>query len=317
MDYKYQQITLDTIDITDSRYRITTTQDKSPISDSLRRIGLIAPVTLKETDHRPIIVNGFRRVETCRQLGWTKLPCRVLPDHTPFAECVELSIADNIAQRSLNIVEQARCLRLLSDQRIGAHISVEMAKSLGISLNKAYVSKLNKILLTTETIQTGVILGELSMPIALLLSELSNDDADTVASLFRKMPMGSNKQREVLLYLKEISARDDIPLRHLVIDGAIQKTLINDELEGNQKSRVVRSYLKKRRYPRLVSIEKQFQDRVRALKLGGAIQIRPPANFEGSLCTMTIRFDSLKALEKANRKISDAIDNPIASELFG
>jgi hypothetical protein len=129
--------------------------------------------------------------------------------------------------------------------------------------------------------------------------------------------MGSNKQREVLLYLKEISARDDIPLRHLVLDGAIQNTLINDELEGNQKSRAVRSYLKTRRYPRLVSIEKQFQDRVRALKLGGAIQILPPANFEGSLCTMTIRFDSLKALEKANRKISDAIDNPIASELFG
>ena len=317
MDYKYQRIKLDRIDTTDAFYRITTTQDKSSIFDSLRRIGLISPVTLKETDRRPIIVSGFRRFETCRQLGWETLPCRVLPCDTSHAKCVELSIADNTTQRSLNIIEQARCLRLLSDPRIGTRLSVEMADSLGISLNKAYVSKLNKILLATETIQKGIISGEISMPVALLLSELSNDAADAVATLFSKMPMGSNKQREVLLYLMEISARDDIPLRHLVSEGAIQDTLNNDELEGNQKSRIVRSYLKNRRYPRLVSIEKQFQERVSALKLGSAIQILPPANFEGSSCTMTIRFDSLKALENANRQISGAIDNSIASELFG
>jgi len=67
----------------------------------------------------------------------------------------------------------------------------------------------------------------------------------------------------------------------------------------------------------LAKVERQFHERVRELDLGGAIQIMPPANFEGPSYTMTIRFDSLDALTHANRKIAGAIDNPIASKLFG
>lgn len=317
MNYKYDWAVLDSIDTTNSFYRITTTQDKLSFDDSVRRIGLICPVVVKEANGSLIVISGFRRVETCRKLGWHEIYCRILSDDVPPEQCAELAIADNLAQRTLNIVEQARCLQLLTDASHGSKVSVEMANSLGLSLNKTFVSKLKTVLSSTQTIQLGIILGKLGLPIALLLSELSNDDADAVALLFNRMPMGLNKQREVLLYLKEVSARDDTPVRHLLEEDTIKSTLDNDDWDGNQKSSIIRSYLRKRRYPRLAKIEKQFQEGVRELGLGGAIQIMPPANFEGSSYTMTIRFKSINALMRANRKISDAIDNPIASKLFG
>lgn len=317
MRYKYDWAALDSIDTTNSLFRITTTQDKPSMNDSVRRVGLICPVVVKESNNRLSLISGFRRVETCQQLGWPEIPCRILPDDTSQMQCAELAITDNLAQRPLNIVEQARCLRLLIDVSNGQRVLAAMANSLGISLNKAFVSKLETVLSTTEATQAGLVSGKLSLPIALLLSELPNDEADAVASLFNKMPMGLNKQREVLLYLKEISARDDIPLKHLLEEDTIKSTLNNDDLDGNQKSRRIRSYLKKRRFPRLVKIETEFYDHVRALGLGGTIQIMPPANFEGSSCTMTIRFNSLNALMRAHHKISDALDNPIASKLFG
>ena len=317
MNYKFDWAALDSIDTKNSFYRITTLQDKPSIDDSIRRIGLLCPVVVKETNNRLIVISGFRRVEACRQLGWQEIPCRILPDDTPSVQCAEIAITDNIAQRPLNIIEQARGLQVLNDASTGSNISVEMAILLGISLNKNYASKLKTVLGTTEIIQKGIILGKLGLPIALLLSEFPNDDADAVASLFNKMPMGLNKQREVLLYLKEVSARDDISVKQLLEEDMIQSTLNNSDLDGNQKSSKIRSCLKKRRYPRLVRVEEQFHERVRDLGLGGAIKVTPPANFEGSSCTMTIRFNSLHDLINAHHKISDAIDNPIASELFG
>jgi len=317
MDYKYDLAALDSIDTTNNFYRITTAQDKPPIYESIYRIGLTCPVIVQETDSRRIIISGFRRIETCRQLGWQEIPCRILPPHTSSEQCAELAITDNFCQRPLNIVEKARCLRLLGDANRGSNISAEVVNLLGLSLNKAYVAKLKRVLKTTETIQDGIISGKIGLPIALLLSELSNDEADAMVSLFNRIPMGINKQREILLYIKEVSARDDIPLGTLLKEDAIKSALDNDDLDGNQKSRQVRSYLKKRRYPRLARVEEQFHERARALKLGGSIQISPPPNFEGSSCTMTIRFNSLNALMDAHRKISDAIDTPIAFELFG
>jgi ParB family chromosome partitioning protein len=191
MNYKYDCVALDSIDTTNSFFRITTTQDKLSIDDSVHRIGLICPIVVKKTNSRLIVISGFRRVETCRQLGWHEISCRILPEDTPPVQCAELAITDNLTQRPLNIIEQARCLRLLTDANNGSNMSMTMANSLGISLNKAFVSKLETILSTTETIQDGIILGTLSLPIALLLSELSNDDADMQWHCF------SNKSRWV------------------------------------------------------------------------------------------------------------------------
>jgi hypothetical protein len=87
-------------------------------------------------------------------------------------------------------------------------------------------------------------------------------------------------------------------------------------VDGNQKTRNLRLYLRQRRYPRLVKIEQQFHEKIAALKLGEGIQIIPPTNFEGDTYNMTIRFSGIDDLKKARRKLSDIIDNPIALKLM-
>jgi hypothetical protein len=160
------------------------------------------------------------------------------------------------------------------------------------------------------------VLGWLSLPIVLLLKELPTEDALAVTSLYESLPMGLNKQREVLLFLKEISARDGVPLKRLLEEESLNEILNNDNIDGNVKSRQLRAYLRKKRFPRLVEVEEAFHENVHALNLGGAIQVSPPPQFEGCRFTMTIRFDSLAALKKAHQKIATAIENPQASSLF-
>jgi ParB family chromosome partitioning protein len=234
----------------------------------------------------------------------------------PTLQCAEIAITDNVSRRDLNTVEQAKSLHLITKASKDATVSPEMAALLGVPLNTAFICKMRTLLAASETIQNGIITGNIALPIAMMLSDLSPGNAEAVATLFNILPMGLNKQREILLHLYEISARDDIPVRQLLEDERIQFILNRGDMDGNQKTRNLRLYLKKRRYPRLVEIEKQFHDKILALKLGEDIQIMPPTNFEGNTCNMTIRFACIADLKKARHKLSDIIANPIASKLW-
>ena len=316
MNYKYDCVALDRIDTTNTFYQISTAQDKVSLDASICRVGLICPPILQETHHNLAVVSGFRRVEACRKLQWKTIPCRILSSDMPTIQCAEIAITDNVSRRALNTVEQAKSLKLMTKAGKGAVVSSEMAALLGVPLNTAFISKMLTVLDTSETIQHGIITGNIALPIAMMLSDLSPGNAEAVATLFNILPMGLNKQREILLHLNEISARDDIPVRQLLEDERIQFILNRGDMDGNQKNRNLRLYLKKRRYPRLVEIEKQFHDKILALKLGEDIQIMPPTNFEGNTCNMTIRFACLGDLKKARHKLSDIIANPIASKLW-
>jgi ParB family chromosome partitioning protein len=239
-----------------------------------------------------------------------------LPPGVSPLQCVEIAITDNVSRRPLNIIEQARCLRLMESVGKDAAVSPEMATLVGVPLNTAFIAKMRAVLAVSETIQHSIIRGNIPLPVATMLSEWTPEDAEAVAAIFNDLPMGLNKQREILLHLYEISARDDLPIWQLLEEEPVQSILNCGDVDGNQKTRSLRLYLRQRRFPRLVTIEQQFHEKIAAFKLGGDIQIIPPTNFEGDTCNLTIRFSSIDDLKKARRKMSDIIDNPIASKLW-
>ena len=191
-----------------------------------------------------------------------------------------------------------------------------MAEGLGLAFNMALISKLEAVSASPEIIQAGLVAGYLSLPMALELSHLSKENAEILAILFKKLPMGLNKQREILQHLKEIAVREDLTLKGVLDDAPLNAILCDDSLDGNQKVHRIRTYLRKRRYPRLVEVEEKFNACVQSLGLGHGIQVAPPPGFEGSTCTMTIRIDNLDSLKRASRHISQAIENPSIATLF-
>ena len=316
MGYSYDCVGLDRIDTANTFYQISTARDKASLETSIGRIGLICPAILQQTDQNLAVVSGFRRIEACRKLRWKTIPCRILPPDVSPLQCAEIAITDNATRRSLNIIEQARCLRLVERAGKDAVVPPEMATLLGVPLNMAFIAKMRAVLAVSETIQKLIIAGNIPLPVAMMLSELTPVDAEAVAAIFNTLPMGLNKQREILLHLNEISARDDIPVWQLLEEEPIQSILNTEDVDGNQKTRRLRLYLRQRRYPRLVKIEQQFHEKIAALRLGEGIHIIPPTNFEGDICSLTIRFSGMDDLKKARRKLSAIIDNPIALKLL-
>jgi len=316
MDFRCESLRLDQIDLSDAGYRITTPQDKPTLAPSVNRLGVICPVVVKQTPDQFVIVSGFRRIAACRQSTCATIPCRILPDETPAAVCAEIAIAENLSQRALNFVEQARCLALLRETTGGLNSAKAAAETMGLACNKKLIAKLNMILVAPDIIQTGLATGTLSLPVALALSAFSRDDALALANLFERFPMGLNKQREIVQNVREIAIREDRTARRVLEDDSFQAILRDDALDGNQKTRQIRVLLKKRRFPRIAEAEKAFNEGLRQLGLGGEVQVTPPPGFEGSTITLTIRANDLKGLKRACHKLTRAIENPLVTQMF-
>jgi ParB family chromosome partitioning protein len=317
MDYRVEWISPDRVDAGNHFYRITTTHDKQSIDESIKRIGMLCPVVVKEQQGRLQIVSGFRRFASSLRLLFPKVPCRILPQNASTQQSVELAIAENTSQRSLNVVEQARCLHLVEAAGISPlEDRIKLATVLGLSLNRNYATKLKTVLSLSPRILNGMVDEKISLPIALQLAELSADDGEAVAALFTAIPMGLNKQREVLLSLREIAARDDVSISDLLNNDILKDKMVEPVIDGNQKARQIRSLLLKRRYPRLVKAEEQFRQTVRMLSLGHAIQLAPPPHFESTTYTLTVRFDNLDQLRHAQHTIEKAIHHPAIAKLF-
>lgn len=69
--------------------------DLSPLMDSLKRYGLLNPITITK-DYR--LIAGQRRLESARQLGWTTIDAVVVDVKDPVAR-LEIELEEN-TQRS-------------------------------------------------------------------------------------------------------------------------------------------------------------------------------------------------------------------------
>lgn len=76
------------------------------LADSIRRLGLIHPIVISRTNH---LVAGERRLEACRQLGWTHIPAQFTDEIEPhILRSIELE--ENVKRKDLTWQDQCRAI---------------------------------------------------------------------------------------------------------------------------------------------------------------------------------------------------------------
>ena len=135
------------------------------------------------------------------------------------------------------------------------------------------------------------------MPVALELGRLKRDEGAIFSKLFNDLKLGTNKQREILTLVKEISLREDIPIIKILEQDRLGEILNNEDIERNQKVSEIIKRLKNRRFPSLTKAEDEFEKYVKKLGLNNHLKLIPPNSFEGNTFSLNIRFKNLKDLE--------------------
>jgi hypothetical protein len=309
MQFKENTVPLSAIDTNDSYYRITTNTSFEDLGTSIDVVGLLNPPFLSRQPSGYRIVAGFRRINACQGLGWSKIEAKVLEPGKPDIECVKLAVTDNSFQRPLNLIEISRSVGLIRSVIENDGILLKTATQLGLPNNLSILKKAETLFHLPWPIQEGVLSESIPLAMALSLAKLKDDDAAGFAEIFNTLKLSLNKQREILTLAQEIAARENLSIREVLTKKEIKDLIVADTIDRAEKIRMLRQYLKRRRFPEITRAETAFAKRVKKLKLGSDIQLIPPKNFEGSNYTLQMYFENLADLKDRKTTLDKLIQN--------
>ncbi len=297
------------IDLGDERFRITTQRESGDLQASIRRFGLRTPPLVTPVGAGFIIVNGFRRVSACREMGWKSTPARVLPTASAY-ECALTAVAENSLERPLNLIETSRALNLLEQTAPEGRIPDADASALGLPTHPSVAVRLKLLCRMPVDVQDGVLDGTISFAMACELSRLEEDLGIAFASLFRRLKPSLNKQREIVSLVSEIAGRENVDPRQVLEECGLTQVIGSPGTDRNQQIHGIRRQLRLRRFPSLAAAEHNFFVLRQRLKLGAALQLAPPRDFEGTGFTLALSFQTIEEVVHLRAKLDELIDHP-------
>lgn len=130
------------------------------------------------------------------------------------------------------------------------------------------------------------------------LLSLSEADGQALWALLRELRLGENQLRDLWEWAEEIASRDGRSLHEVVVCEEIQ-TVLRRRLSRNDRLRLVRQALRRRRFPRLAAAEEDLQGLLRRASLPPEVQVRLPANLEGDEVQVVVSARNPAALRRA------------------
>ncbi len=315
MIWKEAVIALTSVLLEDETFKITTEEKIEDLAGSIGNDGLInLPVIIKKKSGYAI-VSGYRRIKAIKSLGQKELAARVLHKNTAVLECVKLAVSDNSFQRTLNLIEYSRCYKMLSHYYKEKELS-KTALLLGLPDNQNFIKKVIRLCDLPGSMQKYILLDTLSLPMALELSKPEYKQIGiAIADIFDQLKLSLNKQREFLTLCYEIAAREDIAIADLIKSDDFSDVLSDQNLDRNQKTHILRAYLKKRRFPSIKIFESEFEKNVSKLNLISGAKLIPPADFEGNSFTIKLEFNKISELNKQTSFLNKLIKNPVLEKI--
>ncbi|MGB5156206.1 ParB/RepB/Spo0J family partition protein [Desulfobacterium sp. N47] len=300
----------------DDTFKITTEESTDTLARSINNEGLINPPILTGSNSGYIIVSGFRRFNAIKSLGRANFTARVLDKKTSALECIKLAISDNSFQRPLNLIEYSRCYKMLSKYYESKELP-SAALLLGLHDNPALIKKIMKLCDLPVSIHKYILSDTLSLAMALELIKPEYIQIGTqIADIFDRLKLSLNKQREFLALCYEIAVREDISVSDLINGDDFYNILSDQNLDRNQKTRFIRTHLKKRRFPSIKKAESEFENNMIKLGLVEGVKLIPPANFEGNSFTLNMEFKKITDLDKQTAYLKKLINNPALEKIL-
>lgn len=315
MRFKEKIVNLTQIDFRDDTFRITTEKQVDNLVHSIKHVGMLNRPLLLKKEATYTIISGFRRIEACRRLNWYQLEAMVLNDDAEKLKCIKYAITDNAFHRPLNLIEKSRSIEMLSEfikdiKGLTTELSV-----LGLSEHPSMISKLKGICRLPEPIQKSILSNTISLAMVLELAGMSKNDAEGFLKLFNTLKLSLNKQREIVMLVKEIAMREDKSFLQVIEEAYHKNILMNEDLDKIQMAQNLRIYLKQRRFPTIADTEKSFEKYRQKLNLEKGIKLISPTNFESPTYTLQLSFNNMTQLKSLKTAFNTLFENPYLKKI--
>ncbi len=295
MQFEPKTISIDTIDIENTLFQISTPKSIDDLVLSIKQVGLLSPPIVKAFHDRFWIVCGFHRIQACKTIGWSDIEARIMEPDASVIEGLMVAIADNAYHRKLNLIEQSVALSKLSKYCTHPNELMARATALGFGNNRAYIQKLMKLSTLSEELQRAIINSTISMTIALELDQLDQPSMRIVMDLFERLKLTFNEQKEIITLLKDISKIYGQTISDIFHQMHLNQQILDLDIDRPRKIQELRKYLHKLRFPVITRHYEKFQALIQNLKLPSHMKLIPPEKFEDVSYSMTFHFQSMDA----------------------
>lgn len=316
---KFESVSLTDINPQDTAFKISNVAPSVELIGSIKRLGILNPPILRIKKSGFQIVSGFKRIDACRCLGNNLIYAHLLDEGTDDLHCAQIAISDNTTQRSLSLVEQAHAVSLLATFVSASDELLQIANCVGLGVNSDMINKLRALADMEISLKSGVSEGTISLPVALQLHEIkSEDDAGSraLSSLFRELGLSLSLQREMLEWIISICRWEKISISQLLNTRAIVSCRQDKQIDRRRKGQILRDYLKRRRYPAIVSHETRFKECLKRLKLSQGTHLIPPPYFESPVYCMKMEFKNPSELHNKIQQIKNLLDSNALTVLW-
>ncbi len=280
------------------------------LAESIGRVGLNNPLTVIKSEGSYRIVCGYARALAAQRMNWWTVPC-FLADGKELGDekLLRISVEDNRFSRKYHYLDVARILAAFSE-RCGydaERLAREIAPLLGIPSGGRIIQRYLALNNMPASLRGMLVREGLSFAHAVLLVDLSPEDAEAIAGLFSRDRANANEAKEIAGMLRDLAHIRRVSVKDL---------LASEGLNGLTRD-ALRKSLKKMRYPTIAAAEETFEKLVAQLHLDTNTSISHSPDFESDSLRVNINVRSAAELSSVLKKLSAGLEKEIIAEIFG
>ncbi len=146
-------------------------------------------------------------------------------------------------------------------------------------------------------------------------AHLGPDDAGALLALAQELRPSDNQLRDLWDWIEEIAARDHQTLAQVLASESLTSAR-RRAVSRNDKLKLVKGALRRRRFPQLAAAEERLAALVRELGLPRSIRITFPEFLEGDALRVEITANSAATFRTAVDALQTAAATPACEQLF-
>lgn len=311
---KKEQLALKEISLKDERFRTSYHFSLQKLKLSLEEIGLLNPPLVTLQDSRFILVSGWKRVLACLELSFTAIPVYVIEEKNEL-QIFLMALYENMATREFSLMEKAEVLARLKkfgedEKKIIRHYLPLLDIPQTLSHLDAYLA------FSRFEPEMKRAIHEKNMPFSSLklLAGFTPQEQKFLLPLL--LPLGQNKQKEILEDLLEIAKRNNMPANNILLSEEIKAIQGIETLTPLQKADEIRTLLREKRYPVFSSWKDSFDSLLKKMKWPREITVNPSPFFEEDNFTVIFSFENQEQFKTSLLKLKELSSRDEFLEIF-
>ena len=311
---KRENLSINKIFLKDERFRISYYFDLEKMVTSIQEMGLLNPLLVTSREGHFILVSGWKRIMACLRLSLSLVPVLVVERENEL-ETFLRAFYENLAVREFSLIEKAEIIARL--KRFGEDEDKIVRRYLPLLNIPPTLPYLDSYLAFSQfEPELKEFIHEKNLPFSLarLFIEFSSLERKRLLPLVSHF--SQSKMIEFLEYLKEISRRDELPVRKILASKEIKNIIGSRRLSSLQKADMIRLVLRKKRYPHLSSWEEFFGSLRKKMRWPKEIAINPSPFFEEKRLSVTFNFKNKQEFEACLFRLEELSSRRGFSEFF-